>query len=185
MPQQQMQQPMPQQMAQSPMPQGPEDVGIASQATAPMSMAGGGIIAFESGGDVDTDEDYQEAMDDARESAISDKMYEMIAGLKSRSDDTENRGVGITAGRRGAERGMEDKGDLESRLRSIIMQKESGGKRYDKNGNLLTSSNFYEETNSSYDFSAHIKAGISYNFKDVWKSIENLKDVDPKNALIK
>jgi hypothetical protein len=67
MPQQQMQQPMqqmPQQMAQAPMPQGPEDVGIASQATQPMSMAGGGIIAFGDGGDVD-DEDI--AYDMARE----------------------------------------------------------------------------------------------------------------------
>jgi hypothetical protein len=139
MPQQQMQQPMPQQMAQSPMPQGPEDVGIASQATAPMSMAGGGIIAFEGGGDVEDDEDYQEMRDDAQEAAMNDKLYEMIAGLKG-GDATENRGVGITAGRRGAERGMEDKGDLESRLRAIIMQKESGGKRYDKAGNILTSS---------------------------------------------
>lgn len=140
MPQQQMQQPMPtpQQVTQEPM--APEDVGIASQATAPMQMAGGGIIAFEGGGDVDTDEDYQEMQDDAYASAMNDKLYEMIAGLKGRSDDTENRGVGITAGRRGAERGMEDKGDLESRLRSIIMQKESGGKRYDKAGNILTSS---------------------------------------------
>jgi hypothetical protein len=137
MPQQQMQQPMPQQMAQSPMPQGPEDVGIASQATAPMQMAGGGIIAFsgEDGSYVDSEEDdYQEAMDDARESAMNDKLYEMIAGLKG------NAGVGITAGHSGADRGMEDKGDLESRLRAIIMSKESGGKRYDKNGNLLTSS---------------------------------------------
>ena len=58
----------------------------------------------------------------------------MIAGLKT------GRGTGITAGHRGAERGMEDKGDLESRLRAAIMGKESGGKRYDKNGNLLTSS---------------------------------------------
>jgi hypothetical protein len=129
------QMPMAQQMAQGPMPQGPEDVGIASQATAPMQLAGGGIIAFEGGGDVDSeDADYQEAMDDARESAMNDKLYEMISGLKG------NAGVGIKADRRGAERGMEDKGDLESRLRAIIMQKESGGKRYDKYGNLLTSS---------------------------------------------
>jgi len=140
MPQQQMQQPMPQQMAAAPMPQGPEDVGIATQATQPMGLAGGGIIAFSPGGDVDTeDDDYQEAMDDARESAMNDKLYEMISGLKG-SDAGENRGVGITAGHRGAERGMEDKGDLESRLRAIIMKKESGGKRYDKAGNLLTSS---------------------------------------------
>ena len=49
--------------------------------------------------------------------------------------------------------------------------------------NLLTFSNLFEQNNSSQDFSAHVKAGISYNFKDVWKSIENLKDVAPKNAV--
>ena len=134
MPQQQMQQPMPQQMAQAPMPQGPEDVGIASQATQPMSMAGGGIIAFDDGGDVDSGDDYQEMQDDAHEAAMNSKLYEMIAGLKG------GHGVGITAGNRGAERGVEHKGDLESRLRAAIMQRESAGKRYDKNGNLLTSS---------------------------------------------
>lgn len=126
--------PMPQQMAQGPMPQGPEDVGIASQMTAPMAMAGGGIVAFDDGGEVDSEDDYQEMLDDAQESAMNDKLYEMIAGLKG------NAGVGIKAGSRGAERGMEDKGDLESRLRAAIMGKESGGRRYDKYGNLLTSS---------------------------------------------
>jgi hypothetical protein len=139
MPQQQMQQPMPQEMAQAPMAQGPEDVGIAGQMTAPMQLAGGGIIAFGPGGDVGEDDDYQEMVDDAQEASMNNRLYEMIAGLKS-SDVGENRGVGIVAGRRGAERGMEDKGDLESRLRAIIMQKESGGRRYDKDGNLLTSS---------------------------------------------
>jgi len=49
--------------------------------------------------------------------------------------------------------------------------------------NFLTSSDSFEQINSSYDFSAHIKAGMGYNFKDVWKSIEGLKDVDPKNAV--
>ena len=139
MPQQQMQQPMPQEMAQAPMAQGPEDVGIAGQMTTPMQLAGGGIIAFAPGGDVEEDDDYQEMIDDAQESSMNNRLYEMIAGLKS-SDAGENRGVGIVAGRRGAESGMEDKGDLESRLRAIIMQKESGGRRYDKDGNLLTSS---------------------------------------------
>jgi hypothetical protein len=134
-----MQQPMPQEMAQAPMAQGPEDVGIAGQMTAPMQLAGGGIIAFGPGGDVEEDDDYQEMVDDAQESSMNNRLYEMIAGLKS-SDAGENRGVGIVAGRRGAESGMEDKGDLESRLRAVIMQKESGGRRYDKNGNLLTSS---------------------------------------------
>jgi len=122
------------------MAQGPEDVGIASQATQPMTLAGGGIIAFDDGGDVDIeDDDYQEMIDDSQESSMNDRLYEMIAGLKG-SDAGENRGVGIVASRRDADRGMEDKGDLESRLRAIIMQKESGGRRYDKNGNLLTSS---------------------------------------------
>jgi hypothetical protein len=139
MPQQQMQQPMPQEMAQAPMAQGPEDVGIAGQMTTPMQLAGGGIIAFAPGGDVEEDDDYQEMVDDAQEASMNNRLYEMIAGLKS-SDAGENRGVGIVAGRRGAESGMEDKGDLESRLRAVIMQKESGGRRYDKNGNLLTSS---------------------------------------------
>ena len=134
MPQQEMQQPMPQQMAQAPMAQGPEDVGIASQATQPMTLAGGGIIAFDDGGDVDIeDDDYQEMIDSAQEDSMNDKLYEMIAGLKA-SDASENRGVGITAGRRS------EGGDLESRLRAVIMGKESGGRRYDKNGNLLTSS---------------------------------------------
>jgi soluble lytic murein transglycosylase-like protein len=139
MPQQQMQQPMSQQTAQQPMPQGPEDVGIATQATQPMSLAGGGIIAFEGGGDVDSDEDYQEAQDDAYETAMNNKLFAMIANSKGR-DSTENRGVGIRAESRGAERGMEGKGDLESRLRAIIMQRESGGRDYDQKGNPLTSS---------------------------------------------
>lgn len=140
MPQQQMQQPMPQEMAQAPMAQGPEDVGIASQMTAPMQLAGGGIIAFDNGGDVDLeDDDYQEMVDAAQEDSMNDRLYEMIAGLKGR-DAGENRGVGIRAESRGAERGMEEKGDLESRLRAVIMQRESGGRRYDKDGNLLTSS---------------------------------------------
>lgn len=126
---------MPQQMAAAPMPQGPEDVGIASQATQPMGLAGGGIIAFDDGGDVEAsdEEDYQEAIDDAHEADMNSRLFEMIAGLKG------NAGVGITAGR-APERSKEDQGDLESRLRAAIMGKESGGRRYDKSGNLLTSS---------------------------------------------
>jgi hypothetical protein len=56
--------PTPHQVTQEPMV--PEDVGIATQATQPMSMAGGGIIAFGDGGDVE-DEDL--AYDLAREEA--------------------------------------------------------------------------------------------------------------------
>lgn len=160
MPQAMPQQAMPQQAmpqaAPEPLPQNPEDIGIASQATAPMQMAGGGIIAFsgEDGSYVDSeDDDYQEAADDARETELNSKMYEMIADLKgsgSASKGSENRGVGISfnrrgaergmeEGHRGAERGMEDNGDLEARLRATILGKESGGRRYDKEGKLLTS----------------------------------------------
>jgi hypothetical protein len=135
MPQQEMQQPMPQQMAQ-----GPEDVGIAGQMTAPMQMAGGGIIAFDEGGDVDDDEDYQEYIEDAQEADMGNRLFEMIAGLRGISSERGERGerddggFGIKAGR------GEDKGDLAARLRAVIMQRESGGRRYDKEGNLLTSS---------------------------------------------
>jgi hypothetical protein len=128
MPQQQMQGSMPQQMAQ-----GPEDVGIASQMTAPMQLAGGGIIAFDEGGDVETDEDdeYQEMLENAQEEATNERLYEMLASLQS--------GVGSSS-KEGASERRSGEGDLESRLRAAIMQRESGGRRYGKDGNLLTSS---------------------------------------------
>jgi hypothetical protein len=56
---------MPNQLANEPMV--PEDVGIATQATQPMRLAGGGIIAFGDGGDVDDAEDFAYEM--ARENA--------------------------------------------------------------------------------------------------------------------
>ena len=153
MPEQQMQQPMPQQMpqqqmAQQPMPQGPEDVGIATQATQPMSMAGGGIVAFDDGGDVDIDPDdnYQEMIDQAEEDSMNEEIYGLINQMNESVGRGERAAVGIRSGEnknikedtRG--RAMEDKGDIKSRLLSTIMQKESGGRRYDKSGNLLTSS---------------------------------------------
>jgi hypothetical protein len=54
---------MPQPMAQMPA-QLPEDVGIAQNPTPPMQMAGGGIIAFAPGGDVDEDDDEDESIFD-------------------------------------------------------------------------------------------------------------------------
>ena len=68
MPEQMPQQVMPQEAAPpinpQAMPQGAEDVGIATQATQPMSMAGGGIVAFSKGDFIDEDDD-----EDAREEA--------------------------------------------------------------------------------------------------------------------
>jgi hypothetical protein len=133
------------------MPQGPEDVGIATQATQPMQMAGGGIVAFDDGGDVDIDpeDDYQDMIDQAETDSMNEEMYDLINQMREqggRGERGERAAVGIRSGEnknikedtRG--RAMEDKGDLESRLRATILQRESGGKRYDKAGNLLTSS---------------------------------------------
>lgn len=146
MPQQQMQQPMPQQMAQQPMAQGPEDVGIASQATQPMSMAGGGIVAFDDGGEVDPEDDYQDLLDQAEEDSMNEEIYALINQMAEHGGRGERAAVGIRSGENKhikedtRERAAEHKGNLESRLRATILQRESGGKRYDKEGNLLTSS---------------------------------------------
>jgi hypothetical protein len=133
----------PQMMAQAP--QLPEDVGIAQNPVPPMQMAGGGIIAFDEGGDVDAEDEYQDLLDQAQEDETNQDIFDLISEMGN--NVIENAGVGIIAGlgNRNAEFGIkagrgEDKGDLASRLRAQIMQKESGGRRYDKDGNLLTSS---------------------------------------------
>jgi len=143
--------PMPQQMAQAP--QLPEDVGIAQNPVPPMQMAGGGIIAFDEGGDVDAEDEYQDLLDQAQESEMSQNIFDLISEMGNNA--IENSRAGITAGtgfqsfsapdNKNAEFGIkagsgEDKGDLIGRLRAEIMQRESGGRRYDKDGNLLTSS---------------------------------------------
>ena len=84
-PQQQM---PPQMMAQQPMPQGPADVGIASNPVPPMQMAGGGIIAFADGGDIDEEDDYQEMMDDAEAAAMDNQIFEMISQLNEQNTST-------------------------------------------------------------------------------------------------
>jgi hypothetical protein len=104
MPEQQMQQPMPQQMpqqqmAQQPMPQGPEDVGIASQATQPMQMAGGGIVAFDDGGDVDPDDDYQDMLDQAEEDSMNEEIYGLINQMNESVGRGERAAVGIRSGK--------------------------------------------------------------------------------------
>jgi hypothetical protein len=118
-----------------------------------MQMAGGGIIAFDEGGDVDEEDDYQDLIDQAQEDETNQNIFDLISEMGN--DVVSNAGAGITAGtgfqsfsapdNKNTEYGIkagrgEDKGDLASRLRAQIMQKESGGRRYDKDGNLLTSS---------------------------------------------
>ena len=117
----------PQMMAQAPMPQLPEDVGIAQNPTPPMQMAGGGIIAFsgEDGSYVEDEEDEDDAL-----------IYSLLQKMQSGSGRGSS-SAGITSGYEDRD---ERSGDMVDRLRAQIMAKESGGRRYDKSGKLLTSS---------------------------------------------
>jgi len=140
---------MPQPMPQG-MPQLPEDVGIAQNPVSPMQMAGGGIIAFAPGGDVDDDDDdndesYEDYLDELQRS----KLESMILNTYQ---DTDTGGAGIVYAEpmpqsaavrtKATTKEKEEKkpDDLVKRLQAQIMTKESGGRRYDKEGNLLTSS---------------------------------------------
>ena len=101
------------------------------------------------GGDVDEEDDYQELIDQAQESEMSQNIFDLISEMGN--DVVSNAGAGISPGtgfqsfsapdNKNAEFGIkagrgEDKGDLIGRLRAEIMQRESGGRRYDKDGNL-------------------------------------------------
>jgi len=125
-PQQMQQQMMPQQMAQAPMPQLPEDVGIAQNPVPPMQMAGGGIISFsgENGSYVEDEEDEDDAL-----------IYSLLQKMQS-SSGRGSSSAGIASGYEDSD---ERSGDMLDRLRAQIMAKESGGRRYDKSGKLLTS----------------------------------------------
>jgi chorismate mutase len=141
---------MPQQIPQQ-MPQMmPEDAGVAQLPIPERQYAGGGIVAFSRGDLVDLDEEedendilaeYAQAMaagERAMMMAAPEQGMPMAQGLP-----TDNAGVGIRYRDpipAGASRGMEQSEDGLAQLRSQIMAKESGGRRFDKSGNLLTSS---------------------------------------------
>ena len=138
---------VPQPMAQMPA-QLPEDVGIAQNPTPPMQMAGGGIIAFAPGGDVDEDDDEDESYEDYLDELQRAKIENMI--LNTYQDtDTDSSGIAYAmpsmpqsaaAGIKAVAKEEKGPDDLVKRLQAQIMAKESGGRRYDKEGNLLTSS---------------------------------------------
>jgi hypothetical protein len=149
MPQQapQMPQQMPQQAPQMP-PQMPAEAGVAQLPIPERQYAGGGIVAFARGDLIDLDEEeddndilaeYAQAMAEGERASMAVPEQRIPAGMP-----TENAGVGIRYREpipAGASRGIEARGeDGLARLRSQIMAKESGGRRYDKDGNLLTSS---------------------------------------------
>ena len=129
--------------AEAEQPEMMQDVGLAQIPIPEREYAGGGIIAFDEGGDVDEDIAYQMALEDQDMNMGSsiDEIFNM-AKYGDRMP-SENAGVGVRYREpipAGASRGMEpDEGGL-ARLRAQIMEKESGGRRYDKEGNLLTSS---------------------------------------------
>jgi hypothetical protein len=145
----QMPQQMPQQMApmQQPMPQEmPQDMGVGQLPIPERQYAGGGIIAFADGGMSDyEDDDYEDSLEEADYNSMIERA--MNAGEDDYTPTFETRhakgspqsfpntgrDVGIASVR------PQQDGDIRSRLLSTIMQKESGGKRHDKHGNLLTS----------------------------------------------
>ena len=152
-PQQPMQQPMPQQMQQQ-MPQQMEDTGVAQLPIPEREYAGGGIIAFADGGLSDEDQDYEDSLEEADYNSMIERAmnageddYAPHQGTQhphtAQSFETRHaagspqsfpntsRDVGIAS--------VRDTGDMDARLRAAIMQKESGGRRYDKEGRLLTS----------------------------------------------
>jgi len=146
----QMQQPMPPQMAPQMPQEMPQDMGVAQLPIPERQYAGGGIIAFADGGLSDEDQDYEDALEEADydamiESAMNAGEEDYIPTFETKqakgSPQTfanSERSVGIASVRPKKDR-EEPSGDIRSRLLSTIMQKESGGRRYDKNGNLLTS----------------------------------------------
>ena len=145
----QMPQQMPQQMApmQQEMPQEmPQDMGLSQLPIPERQYAGGGIIAFADGGMSDyEDDDYEDSLEEADYNSMIERAmnageddYTPTFETRQAKGSPQNfanseRSVGIASVR------PEQGGDMDARLRSVIMGKESGGRRYDKSGNLLTS----------------------------------------------
>jgi hypothetical protein len=135
----QMQQPMPQQMPQ----EMPQDMGVSQLPIPERQYAGGGIIAFADGGMSDEDEDYEDSLEEADYDAMIERA--MNAGEDDSIPTFETRhakGSPQTFANSGKDVGIASvrpSGDMDARLRAVIMGKESGGRRYDKSGNLLTS----------------------------------------------
>jgi hypothetical protein len=135
--------------ATMPAPQLPEQVGIAQNPVAPMQMAGGGIIAFANTGLVDDDEDddddtsYEDYLDEIERSRLESMIMNTY-----RDSDTGGAGIAYAepstpkSEKVGIKTVSKDKepDDIVKRLQAQIMAKESGGRRYDKEGKLLTSS---------------------------------------------
>lgn len=121
------------------MPVAGEEAGVAQLPIPERQYAGGGIVAFAKGDLIDLEED------DDEDDLIAEYAAAMQAGemAMARGADKDNAGVGIRYKEpmpRGGEAGLKDNASLRERLHDIVIGKESGGRRYDKEGKLLTSS---------------------------------------------
>lgn len=97
-------------------------------------MAGGGIVAFADGGMYDEEDDtYEDRLDAAREQEANDLMDEYVQAFQSGIGQLPAAAAGASKQQDGIASG--DAADFVAR----IMHKESRGRRYDKDGNLLTS----------------------------------------------
>jgi hypothetical protein len=145
----QMQQTMPQQMPQQQMPQHMADTGVAQLPIPEREYAGGGIIAFADGGLSDEDQDYEDSLEEADYNNMIERA--MNAGEEDYTPHSARNQMPQfeTRHAKGSPQSFpnsgiaslkpESSGDMDARLRAAILQKESGGHRYDKHGKLLTS----------------------------------------------
>lgn len=203
MPQQQM---PPQMMAQQPIPQGPADVGIATNPVPPMQMAGGGIIAFADGGDIDEEDDYQEMMDDAEAAAMDDQIHALLAQLNEENVGTvpQSADIGIPSVKttekitektsKGNQGGIKDlisekaaKYNLPPELMYKIAGSESGGKANAANPNSSakgvfqfidsTWKNMGGKPGEQFDPEQNTELGAKY----IRQNAEGLKDAFGRN----
>jgi len=104
------------------------------QSNLPVSMAGGGIVAFAGGGMYDEDDTDEERQDAERQAEMDEMMNEYA--------QTFQNGIGsLPAAQEAAQPQTREgiaHGDTSDFI-ARIMHKESRGKRYDKDGKLLTS----------------------------------------------
>jgi hypothetical protein len=118
------------QQVSQPAPQMAPQAGVEGLSTnLPASMAGGGIVAFAEGGMYDEDDSDEDRQDAARQAEMDEMMDEYAQSFQQ--------GIGqLPAAQQYAPaEGKEDASDFVAR----IMHKESRGRRYGKDGQLLTS----------------------------------------------
>jgi hypothetical protein len=113
----------------------------ALQSNLPPSMAGGGIVAFAEGGMYDDEEDsYDDRIDAARQAEMDDLMNEYVQTFQGGIGQLPAAEKAVSTSERSLGQDKEgiaggDAADFVAR----IMHKESRGRRYGKDGELLTS----------------------------------------------